>query len=188
VGYRSNELASAAQAWTDKCAYGHGGGEPVNAGENIAAYFGGGSDVAGAIGMWSSKLTLSSGLFDSETDSIGLSRSFMLDEAKDYNWGAPAYNGSTGHFTQQVRRRLLQLVDSCLTKEVGGEQVWKSTTEIGCAETLCSSLTFTYQAPWVSLFPSPWKLSRSQQPTFRARFREKCCRISQSFAYSCIVY
>ena len=102
MGYRSNELASAAQAWTDKCAYGHGGGKAVDAGENIAAYFGGGSDVAGAIGMWSSKSPLSSRLFTSETDFIGLSRSFSLDEAKDYNWGAPAYNGSTGHFTQQV--------------------------------------------------------------------------------------
>ncbi|GAA5844484.1 hypothetical protein JCM5353_001610 [Sporobolomyces roseus] len=102
----SNELASAAQAWTDKCAYGHGGGKAIDAGENIAAYFGTGSDVAGAIGMWS-------------------------DEAKDYNWGAPAYNGTTGHFTQQV---------------------WKSTTEIGCAQTLCPTLTFTYQAPWTNAY------------------------------------
>ncbi|GAA5937344.1 uncharacterized protein JCM15063_002879 [Sporobolomyces koalae] len=102
----SNELASAAQDWTDKCIYQHGKGKEIGAGENIAAYYGGGSDVLGAISMWS-------------------------NEASLYNWAAPGYAEGTGHFTQQV---------------------WKATTEIGCAQSLCPTLTMPGNPSWTNAY------------------------------------
>ncbi|GAA5832144.1 hypothetical protein JCM3766R1_003739 [Sporobolomyces carnicolor] len=99
----SNELASAAQAWTDKCVYQHGQGKIIGAGENIAAYTGS-DNVLGAISMWS-------------------------NEASLYNFNAPGYSSTTGHFTQQV---------------------WSGTTQIGCAQTLCPSLTIPGKPSWTN--------------------------------------
>ncbi|GAA6004589.1 hypothetical protein JCM11491_002160 [Sporobolomyces phaffii] len=99
----SNELAAAAQSWTDKCVYQHGGGHAIGAGENIAAWTGG-DDISTGMTMW-------------------------FDEAAQYNFASPGYAAGTAHFTAAV---------------------WQSTTEIGCARTLCPSLTMPGKAPWTN--------------------------------------
>ncbi|GAA6005520.1 uncharacterized protein JCM10292_007377 [Rhodotorula paludigena] len=71
----SNELASAAQAWADKCVFEHGGGKAIHAGENLAA--GTGLTVESGIQMW-------------------------YNEVGQYDFDDPSYNEATGHFTQLV--------------------------------------------------------------------------------------
>ncbi|GAA5882051.1 hypothetical protein JCM16303_005578 [Sporobolomyces ruberrimus] len=53
--------------------------------------------------------------------------SMWSNEASLYNFAAPAYAGDTGHFTQQV---------------------WQTTTEIGCAQTLCPTLQIPDKPSW----------------------------------------
>lgn len=53
------------------------------------------------------------------------------DEASSYNWSAPGYSDSTAHFTQQV---------------------WASTSEIGCAQTLCPTLTIPDRPSWTNAY------------------------------------
>lgn len=48
----STKLASAAQAWADKCVFEHGGGKALGAGENLAAWSGSSSDVSQGVQMW----------------------------------------------------------------------------------------------------------------------------------------
>ncbi|GAA6061255.1 hypothetical protein JCM10212_000696 [Sporobolomyces blumeae] len=79
----SNELASAAQAWADKCSFEHGGGTALKSGENLAAYYGK-SNVEYAVSLWT-------------------------DEAKSYSYTNPGFSLSTGHFTQLVWKATTQV-------------------------------------------------------------------------------
>jgi uncharacterized protein YkwD len=95
----SAEVAASAQQWADGCSMSHSGG---GNGENIAM----GTDVSAqaAVDMW-------------------------YGEAGAYDFSAPGFSGSTGHFTQVI---------------------WKGTTQLGCGVATCQGQTF-----WVCQYSPP---------------------------------
>ncbi|KAK4055574.1 hypothetical protein OIV83_000120 [Microbotryomycetes sp. JL201] len=76
----SNSLAAAAQKWSDRCVFEHGGGKGIGAGENLAATSDSKASITVGVKMWT-------------------------DEVKDYNPANPHYD----HFTQVVWRKTTEL-------------------------------------------------------------------------------
>ncbi|KAK7441982.1 hypothetical protein VKT23_016260 [Stygiomarasmius scandens] len=76
----NDTLADAAQTWANNCVWEHSGGEVGPYGENLAAGYGGGYDIAKALDSWSS-------------------------EASEYDPSNPQYS----HFTQMVWKGTHQL-------------------------------------------------------------------------------
>lgn len=77
----SQTVASAAQAWADRCQFEHSGGKY---GENIYASAGKAAKAAEVVSSWTS-------------------------EAKNYDYGANSCSGVCGHYTQVVWRKSQQL-------------------------------------------------------------------------------
>ncbi|GAA6037804.1 hypothetical protein JCM8097_005046 [Rhodosporidiobolus ruineniae] len=97
----NNTLADAALVWAKRCKFTHGGGEDLDAGENISAYTGGYNATLG-ISMW-------------------------IDEEVLYDYSDPGYSDATGHYTQMVWKSTTSLGCSevfCPSFYVGGE--WQS--------------------------------------------------------------
>ncbi|GAA5854696.1 hypothetical protein JCM8547_004943 [Rhodosporidiobolus lusitaniae] len=100
----STELAESAATWANKCIFKHGGGDALNAGENLAVYSGA-QDTAMAIGLWTS-------------------------EESAYDYSNPVFSSATGHFSQVVWKSTTQLgcadVSCVPTYDEDGSVIYKT--------------------------------------------------------------
>lgn len=106
----SQSLAAKAQQWANGCVFQHSGGTLGPLGENLAAGTGSGYGIPQAIGSWTDEVCE----FIPNSLTGGFSRIDYMSTAQ-YNPNEP----QASHFTQVV---------------------WKSTTEVGCAEQDCSGI------------------------------------------------